>query len=138
MIDASPRHRDENHLFLRGKSIEIHHQHLNEIRNRKSQFKPVKMSKHDLSKSPSCKYDTDEKKYELNLVNEGLTKRLVGISLRNNKFICDQREVNSLLSRRRHQYELLRNMEKKRLETENVAYNNRIQKCINNIFRNQK
>ena len=126
MLDASPRHRDENKFFLREKSIEAHHQQLADIKNRRSQFRPIKNRKFRLCKSPSCKAGQKEENYKLSLENEGITKRLLDINGRNNKFICDQKEVNSLLSRRKHQYELLRNMEKKRLETENAAYKNRI------------
>lgn len=130
MIDASPRHRDENDIYLRERSVKIHKNMLSSIKNRKNRYLTYQDELPQLSKSPSAKLKPEYQIYHEHEENKGLVKRINIINQRNNKFICDQREVNSLLLRRKHQYELLRTMERKRLLMENDAYLNRIQNTV--------
>lgn len=127
MLDASPRNKDENSFFLRGKSLEAHQRKLMEIRRGRSPLRPIN-KKRKSNKSPSAgNMNTvlTMENYKLNLDNIYFSKRLKNIYLRENQYGMDYNN-NDILSRRIKSYEILRQMEKQKLKDQNDAYKMRI------------
>lgn len=124
MLNASPRNKDENKFYLRGKSFEAHLKRLNEIKNRHTQFKINDTNKYKTCKSPNNIY-TNLENFKLNKENAGLKQRLKEINLRNSKFTTDK-NYNDVYNRRIKSYEILRQIEKHKLLSLNDDYKTRI------------